>query len=180
MAAAEAVLDTIRTSGLPVESSHHAALIHAKGCVLHDVPAAIKHFKDVIASGLRPDSTLYQALLECLVANHRVAETPYWVQDMVHKNIMVTPYIANTLIHGWTLEKNIDKAREVYEALGSANGQVRREPSTYEAMTRAYLAVEDREGAKRVADEMVGRRYPSAVVARVLDLVRMSEPSSPA
>jgi len=180
MVAAEAVLDTIRTSGLPVESSHHAALIHAKGCVLHDVPAAIKHFKDVIASGLRPDSTLYQALLECLVANHRVAETPYWVQDMVHKNIMMTPYIANTLIHGWTLEKNIDKAREVYEALGSANGQVRREPSTYEAMTRAYLAVEDREGAKRVADEMVGRRYPSAVVARVLDLVRMSEPSSPA
>ncbi|KAF8538845.1 hypothetical protein BDD12DRAFT_127203 [Trichophaea hybrida] len=180
MAAAEAVLDTIRASGLPVESSHHAALIHAKGCVLHDVSAAIKHFEDIIATGLRPDSTLYQALLECLVANHRVAETPYWVQDMVKKNIMMTPYIANTLIHGWTLEKNIDKAREVYEALGNANGQVRREPSTYEAMTRAYLAVEDREGAKKVADEMVGRRYPSAVVARVLDLVRMSEPASTA
>jgi pentatricopeptide repeat protein len=176
MAAAEAVLDSINNSGIKVESSHHAALIHAKGCVLHDVNAAITHFESVPESGITHDSTLYQALLECLVANHRVAETPRWVQDMATKGIAMTPYIANTLIHGWTLEKNIEKAREVYEALGNANGTVRREPSTYEAMTRAYLAVEDREGAKVVANEMMGRGYPTAVVARVLDLVRMSEP----
>ncbi|KAI5805177.1 hypothetical protein EDC01DRAFT_360725 [Geopyxis carbonaria] len=181
MKSAEKVLDAIAASGETIETAHHAALIHAKGCVLHDVPSAIAHFEAVLAAGtIYPDSTLYQALLECLVANHRVSETTHWVDDMAAKGISLTPYIANTLIHGWALEKNIKKAREVYEALGNGhNGNVRREPSTYEAMTRAYLAVEDREGAKKVADEMLRRGYPNAVVARVLDLVRGVDAAAP-
>ena len=176
MAAAEGVLETIAANGLPVESGHHSALIHAKGCVLHDIHAAVEHFEKVIGEGkVVPDSTLYQAFLECYVANHRVSETPRWVDDMANKRIQMTPYIANSLIHGWATEKNIAKAREIYESLESRGGKVRREPSTYEAMTRAYLAVEDKESAKKVADEMMGRGYPNAVVAKVLDLVRMSE-----
>lgn len=174
MEAAERVLESIQSSDVAVESSHHAALIHAKGCVLHDVEGAIKHFESVFMAGkIQPDSTLYQALLECLVANHKVTETSRWVRDMASQRIQMTPYIANTLIHGWSLEKNIAKAREVYESLGSRAGQVRREPSTYEAMVRAYLAVGDQDGAKSVANEMMSRGYPNAVVARVMDLVRM-------
>jgi pentatricopeptide repeat protein len=173
IAGAEAVLKTIRMNGQKVESAHHAALIHAKGCVLHDVDAAIAHFEFAVTHDrVTPDSTIYQALLECLVANHRVQDTPRWVEDMKSRGVVMTPYIANTLIHGWALEKNIVKAKQIYESLRT---NTRREPSTYEAMTRAYLAVEDKEGATSVVSEMRSRGYPNAVMARVMDLVRGRE-----
>lgn len=179
MPAAEGVLDLIRAKNQPVESSHHAALIHAKGCVLQDVEAAISHFKSLLhpATSTKPqpqlDNTIYQALFESLVANHRVQDTTQWLSDMERRGVRMTPYIANTLIHGWALEKDIEKAEEVYESLSKdENARLKREPSTYEAMTRAYLAVEDRAGALRVVNEMSGRGYPNAVMVRVMDLVR--------
>ncbi|KAG0123822.1 hypothetical protein HOY82DRAFT_618649 [Tuber indicum] len=178
MPAAEGVLDLIRAKNQPVESSHHAALIHAKGCVLQDVEAAISHFKSLLhptTATPQPqlDNTIYQALFESLVANHRVQDTTLWLSDMGRRGVRMTPYIANTLIHGWALEKDIGKAEEVYESLSKdENARLKREPSTYEAMTRAYLAVEDRAGALRVVDEMSERGYPSAVMVRVADLVR--------
>jgi pentatricopeptide repeat protein len=177
MKAAEGVLATMNANKCTIESSHHAALIHAKGCVLQDVSAAIAHFRDIFNTHrIQPDATLYQALLECLVAHHRVHETPEWVKDMTDRRIAMTPYIANTLIHGWTQAGNIERAREIYDGLvgfGSCGiGQARREPSTYEAMVRGYLAVEDRQNATLVAGEMIARGYPAAVVARVTELVR--------
>ncbi|CUS15779.1 unnamed protein product [Tuber aestivum] len=178
MSAAEGVLDLIRSKNQPVESSHHAALIHAKGCVLQDVEAAISHFKSLLhptTSSPQPqlDNTIYQALFESLVANHRVQDTTLWLSDMERRGVRMTPYIANTLIHGWALEKDIGKAEEVYESLSKdENARLKREPSTYEAMTRAYLTVEDRAGALKVVNEMSGRGYPSAVMVRVMDLVR--------
>ncbi|RPB04270.1 hypothetical protein L873DRAFT_1667800 [Choiromyces venosus 120613-1] len=175
MPAAEDVLNLIRAKNQPVESSHHAALIHAKGCVQQDVEAAISHFKSLLLQAGKPqlDNTIYQALFESLVANHRIHDTTIWLADMERRGVRMTPYIANTLIHGWALEKDIKKAEEVYDSLSKdENARLKREPSTYEAMTRAYLAVEDRTGAMRVVDEMSGRGYPSAVMVRVVDLVR--------
>ncbi|TGZ80775.1 hypothetical protein EX30DRAFT_306998 [Ascodesmis nigricans] len=163
LATAESILNSIPTP----ESSHHAALIHAKGCVLHDVPAAIAHFERVMSSGsILPDSTLYQSLLESLVANHQVTDTEKWVADMSRNGIALTPYIANTLIHGWAKEGNMGKAWEIY---GKA---ARKEPSTYEAMVRACLGAGEVEKARAVAAEMGRRGYPEAVVARVEELVR--------
>jgi pentatricopeptide repeat protein len=172
MASAHGIIDTMRSQSIKVESCHHSTLIHAKGCVLHDITGAIDYFTEVMSSGqVAPDCAIYQALLESLVANHRVEETTRWVQDMKNRNIQMTPYIANTLIHGWA-PKDIAKAQEVYVALVDGRGGCRREPSTYEAMTRAYLAVGDNENAKRVATEMSSRGYPPAVEARVWDLLR--------
>jgi hypothetical protein len=79
----------------------------------------------------------------------------------------MTPYIANTLIHGWANEKNIEKSKAIFAAVG----REKREPSTYEAMTRAYLAVEDRQSAKSVVQEMLSRGYPSAVSGKIMELV---------
>lgn len=174
MVAAEGVLEMIRAKGQSVESSHHAALIHAKGCVLQDVEAAISHFREVAENGkFVLDNTIYQALFESLVANHRVKDTPYWLADMERRGVRMTAYIANTLIHGWALEKDMAKAEAVYNSLSAdEHARLKREPSTYEAMTRAYLAVEDREGALRVVNEMTSRGYPNAVMIRVFDLVR--------
>ncbi|EQL03038.1 hypothetical protein G6O67_000725 [Ophiocordyceps sinensis] len=168
MTAAEEVLGKIRSSGQRTEAVHYASLIHARGCVLHDMEGARKLFDSVESEGLVPvNASLFQALLEAMVANHKVADTEPLLVQMRKKGVELTPYIANTLIHGWAAQKNIDKAQEIYSAVM----RERREPSTYEAMTRAFLAVEEREQAKGIAGEMLTRGYPNAVVNKVLELL---------
>lgn len=168
LAAAESVLDTIRASGQKPEAVHYASLIHAKGCVLHDMVGARKIFAEVTGNpSIRPQACLYQALFESMVANHCVKGTETVLQDMASKGVEITPYIANTLIHGWALEKEIGKAKSVYESIG----REKREPSTYEAMTRAFLASGDRENAADVVHEMLSRGYPSAVSGKILELL---------
>jgi pentatricopeptide repeat protein len=168
MSAAEQVLEAIRSSGQHPEPVHYASLIHARGCVMHDMEGARATFDKVVREGLVPvNASLFQALFEAMVANHQVASTEALLQQMRQRRVELTPYIANTLIHGWAAEKNIDKARSIYDVVG----RDKREPSTYEAMTRAYLAVEQREQAKAVVGEMLTRGYPSAVVNKVLELL---------
>jgi len=168
MAAAEAVLEMIRASGQQPEPVHYASLIHARGCVLHDMEGARRVFDSVMKhASVAPNACLFQALFEAMVANHHVADTEPILTDMRRKRVDVTPYIANTLIHGWAAESAIGRAEEIYIALGRS----KREPSTYEAMTRAFLSVQEREGAKGVVSEMLTRGYPSAVVNKVLELL---------
>jgi pentatricopeptide repeat protein len=168
MAAAEAVLDVIRSTGQNPEAVHYSSLIHAKGCALHDMDGARAVFDSVMADpSIRPQPCLYQALFEAMVANHRVADTESVLRDMSARKVEMTPYIANTLIHGWANEKNIEKSKAIFSSVSHD----KREPSTYEAMTRAYLAVEDRPSAQGVAQEMLSRGYPSAVSNKILELL---------
>lgn len=168
MDAAEEVLGMIRSSNQRPETVHYASLIHARGCVLHDMEGARKMFDSIVRDSLVPvNASLYQALFESMVANHCVAETEPILKEMRGRRVEITPYIANTLIHGWAAEKNIDKAVAIYDSVG----REKREPSTYEAMTRAFLAVEQRDQAKGVVGEMLTRGYPSAVVNKVLELL---------
>ncbi|CAK7242481.1 MAG: hypothetical protein STHCBS139747_003975 [Sporothrix thermara] len=168
MTAAEAVLDRIRAAGEAPEAVHYASLIHARGCNMHDMAGARRIFDAVMKDkSVSANACLFQALFEAMVANHQVADTEAILATMRERRIELTPYIANTLIHGWAAEKNIDKAIEVYQSVG----RERREPSTYEAMTRAYLAVEERDRAQGVVSEMLHRGYPSAVVNKVLELL---------
>lgn len=167
MNAAEAVLDIVKANGKP-EAVHFASMIHARGCVLHDMEGARKTFDSVISHSSVPASAcLFQALFESMVANHCVADTEPLLAEMRRRRVDLTPYIANTLIHGWASEGNISRAEDIYGAVG----RERREPSTYEAMTRAYLAVEEREKARSVVSEMMGRGYPGAVVGKVVELL---------
>lgn len=167
MKAAESVLQKIWACGEP-EAVHYASMIHAHGCVLHDMEAARKVFDEVMSSPYIPAAAcLFQALFESMVANHCVADTEPLLAEMRRRKVELTPYIANTLIHGWASAGNIARAEDIYGAVG----QGRREPSTYEAMTRAYLAVEEREKAQGVVTEMMGRGYPGAVVGKVIDLL---------
>jgi pentatricopeptide repeat protein len=168
MSAAEAVLDVIRSTGEKPEAVHYASLIHAKGCVLHDLDGARTIFDAVLSDpSIRPQACLYQALFEAMVANHQFSDTETILDDMASRRVEMTPYIANTLIHGWANEKNIEKSKAIFSAVG----RDKREPSTYEAMTRAYLAVEDRQSAKSVVQEMLSRGYPSAVSTKIMELV---------
>lgn len=168
LGAAQSLLTEMRQSGIQPEAVHYGSLIHAKGCVLHDMDGARAIFDSVVTEGaIRPTDTLYQNLLESMVANHEVAKTPEVVEDMRRHGISMTPYIANTLIHGWTSEGNIANAKSVYDSIGMS----KREPSTYEAMTRAFLSGEDRIGANAVVQEMMRKGYPSAVTEKVLALI---------
>ena len=168
MTAADAVLERIRSSNMTPEGVHFASLIHARGCNLHDIEGARRIFDSVIkGNSIAVNACLFQALFEAMVANHQVADTEPILAMMRERRVELTPYIANTLIHGWAAEKDIAKAARIYSAVG----RERREPSTYEAMTRAYLAVEERDKAQGVVTEMLNRGYPSAVVNKVLELL---------
>ena len=168
LAAAEGVLEIIRASGQQPEAVHYASLIHAKGCVLHDMAGARRVFDQVLAEReIRPQACLYQALFESMVANHCIAKTEEVLENMSAKRVELTPYIANTLIHGWALVKNIAKSKAIYESVSIG----KREPSTYQAMVRAFLTVEDRDGAMATVHEMMSRGYPSAVSNKVLELL---------
>ncbi len=166
--AAEAVLGNVKAAGMEPEAVHYGSLVHAKGCVMHDMAGARALFDLVVSSGtIRPTDNLYQNLFEAMVANHRVADTTEVLRDMGRRNVAMTPYIANTLIHGWAAEGNIREAKSIYDSLGYA----KREPSTYEAMTRAFLSAEDHENASAVVQEMLSKTYPSAVAEKVLVLI---------
>jgi pentatricopeptide repeat protein len=168
MEAAEAVLEQVREAGAIPEAVHYSSLIHAKGCVLHDMDGARKLFDTVLAdSRVRPQACLYQALFEAMVANHQIEDTEAILQDMRTRGVEMTPYIANSLIHGWALTHNIEKAKAIYDAVPES----KREPSTYEAMTRAFMAVEDRASAMAVVNEGLSRGYPAAVAGKILELV---------
>ncbi|KAJ4323782.1 hypothetical protein N0V94_001702 [Neodidymelliopsis sp. IMI 364377] len=168
MDAAESVLEQVRTAGAVPEAVHYSSLIHAKGCVAHDMSGARRLFDTVLADArIRPQACLYQALFESMVANHQIADTEAVLADMRARRVEMTPYIANSLIHGWALAQNIEKAKAIYESVPES----KREPSTYEAMTRAYMAVEDRTAAMAVVNEGLSRGYPAAVAGKILELV---------
>ena len=168
LVAAEGILDTIRASGQRPEAVHYASLIHAKGCALHDMEGARRAFDQALNAGeFRPQACLYQALFESMVANHCVAQTEPILESMSANRVDMTPYIANTLIHGWANENQISRSKAVYDSVGLD----KREPSTYEAMTRAFLTVEDRDSALAIVHEMLSRVYPAAVSNKILELV---------
>ena len=168
LTAAEAVLQDMKANGVMPEAVHYGSLIHAKGCVLSDVAGARATFDAVLANrSIRPTDNLYQNLLEAMVANHQVTETDAIIADMQSRGIRMTPYIANTLIHGWAGAGQITKAQQIYNSLGMAN----REPSTYEAMTRAFIAADDHASANAVVKEMLKKGYPTAVAEKVLGLI---------
>ncbi|KAL1592145.1 hypothetical protein SLS59_009914 [Nothophoma quercina] len=168
MDAAESVLEQVRAAGAVPEAVHYSSLIHAKGCVAHDMDGARRLFDTVLADArIRPQACLYQALFESMVANHQIADTDAVLADMRARRVEMTPYIANSLIHGWALAQDIEKAKAIYESVSES----KREPSTYEAMTRAYMAVEDRTAAMAVVNEGLSRGYPAAVASKILELV---------
>ncbi|THC99800.1 hypothetical protein EYZ11_000730 [Aspergillus tanneri] len=168
MDSADKVLESMKANGQQPEAVHYASLIHAKGCVMHDMEAAQDIFRSVVSERkVRLQPCLYQALLEAMVANQQVALTEEIVHDMKRRGVEMTAYIANTLIHGWASESNVAKAKAIYDSIGVE----RREPSTYEAMTRAFLLADDRDGASHTVQEMLSRGYPCAVASKIADLV---------
>jgi pentatricopeptide repeat protein len=168
MESAEGVLEQIRQHGEVPEAVHYASLVHAKGCVLRDMKGARKLFDSVLTqSEIRLQPCLFQALFESMVANNAIEQSEPVLALMHQRHVEMTPYIANALIHGWANAKNLEKVEHAYNTVAVE----KREPSTYEAMTRAYIALEEREKAMAVVNEALSRGYPAAVANKISDLV---------
>jgi len=167
-AAADALLAAIPPAHR--DATQYGALIHARGCAQHDLAAARALFDAVMAERpVAPAPPLFQALLESYAAAHAFAHD---VVDPLRRamhdhGVPLTPYIANTLIHGWALAGDVAAARAAYDELG----RDAREPSTYEAMVRALIGAGAAEQAKAVVHEALSRGYPRAVEARIEEML---------
>ena len=173
---AESILNLIASDSQKPTSAHFAAIIHAHGCAKQNLAKAREWFDKVtnreFKNYVKADETLYQAMIESYVANHRVEDCAELLKRMEKEKVKLTAYMANHLIHGWTIAGNLKAAEEVFNSLDSnRNGLYGREPSSYEQMTRTYLAMGDRASALALVEEMKTRRYPSAVVGRVVDIL---------
>lgn len=87
---------------------------------------------------------------------------------MAASRTKMTAYVANALIKGYHAAGDIGKAKRVFAQLSWRD----REPSTYETMARACLALDDdKKTAREIVREAEQRGYPPAVVAKILDVV---------
>ncbi|KAJ8603661.1 hypothetical protein MRB53_042096 [Persea americana] len=138
MNAAKAVLVSMKDAGIQPEAVHYASLIHAQGCVMHDMEGARQIFNDLVASdALRLQPCVYQAMFESFNANHMARESESLLADMAAKRVEYTAYIANALIHGWTMEKDIVKARAAFDRVKMD----KREPTSYARESAQPLAL---------------------------------------
>ncbi|KAK9455972.1 hypothetical protein V1511DRAFT_496188 [Dipodascopsis uninucleata] len=171
--AAEKVLDTIVMDGQQVTAQHYAALITAHGCILRNLDSARKFFEKIINAGaIRPDDCMFQALIEAYIANGQVQQTENLLELMRSTyRIQLTAYMANILVRGWATI-NIQRSESFFYEVLSKNMA---EPSTFESMIRAYLSVDNVEGALKVLDIMRQGHYPDPVIYRVASLLSDSK-----
>ncbi|KAK9458665.1 uncharacterized protein V1516DRAFT_682287 [Lipomyces oligophaga] len=159
------VLETIKASGTVPEEQHYASIINSYGCVLHELDKAQEFFDQVASTGVCPGEVMYQALIASYCANGRVEETDRIIADMqeIH-GIKISCYMANTLIQGW-MNLDINRSRAFFDEIYSSK---KIEPSTFEAMIRAYIETEHFIEAAEIEQLLHRQRYPAPVVAGIL------------
>ncbi|KAI9012570.1 hypothetical protein CLU79DRAFT_798174 [Phycomyces nitens] len=166
-----------RKDRLRPQATHYATLIYAYGTLQLDLKSAERVFEEMLKAKVEPDEAVYQAMLDTLISNDCLERAEAMYQDMLESiTKSSSPYIENLFIRGYGFKGQVDKAREVFEAMtddrqSPLNKGVIREPSTFEAMVRAYLENNMVLEAKQVLDLMVEREFPEKVVAVVADLV---------
>ncbi|KAI8342252.1 hypothetical protein BC941DRAFT_367812 [Chlamydoabsidia padenii] len=178
------------------QATHYATLIYAYGTLQRDVQSADRVFGEMIKSQVPPDEAVYQAMLDTLISNNCLERAEIMYGQMLDTIVKSSsPYIENLFIRGYGQKGLVHKAEEVFNKMSddkaAGNGSlddtgegvntvvdpssltntVIREPSTYEAMVRAYLDNQMIEKAKLVLDQMVQRDFPGKVLAVVADLV---------
>ncbi|KAK9234771.1 hypothetical protein V1525DRAFT_411949 [Lipomyces kononenkoae] len=165
MDAAKQVLNMIKHDRQPVTTQHYAALIAAEGCVQQNIDGAQTLFDDVVRNlHVVPDETMFQALIESYIGNDAVERTDKIIENMRDQyDVGITAYMANTLIRGWATT-DINRSRDFFDHVYHRK---KAEPSTFEAMIRGYIAMNQTDSAKEVLSLMKSQGYPEAVVARV-------------
>ncbi|KAF7731199.1 hypothetical protein EC973_000614 [Apophysomyces ossiformis] len=169
--------DMKRRDRLEPQATHYATLIYSYGTLQRDVQSADRVFQEMIKSGVEADEVVYQAMLDTLISNNQLNRAEGFYKKML-KTIQKSssPYIENLFIRGYGNKGLVKKAEAMFNAMTddkvhAKSSTVIREPSTYEAMVRAYLDNNMVAKAKSILDRMVKREFPEKVTAAVAELI---------
>lgn len=176
--AAESVLGLMQAARIPTEAIHHAAMIHMYGTVLHDLEAANTYLTRIMTRGgpdgrkILPNDIIYQSIIEAHVKADDYDGMQGHLMTMKEHGVQMNAYITNLAIEGCGKKMEVDRAREFFDALPTDGaGSLGKEPSTYEAMIRAYMTCQQPEQAAEILKLLKQQQYPDAVVHRVTALL---------
>ncbi|CAO3628317.1 unnamed protein product [Mucor hiemalis] len=170
--------DMERRDHIRPQATHYATLIYSYGTLQRDVKSADRLFEDMESKGVAKDEVVYQAMLDTLVSNDALdrAERLYsQMQSTIQKSS--SPYIENVFIRGYGQRGLLEKAKAMFDDMADdkidqqSQQIVIREPSTYEAMVRAYVENKKMTEAKHILDLMIQREFPEKVTALVAELI---------
>jgi pentatricopeptide repeat protein len=157
-------------------ATHYATLIYSYGILQRDVRSADRVFEEMSKKHVAKDEVVYQAILDTLISNdqmERAEELYVTMRTEIARSSC--PYIENVFIRGYGQRGHLEKARHMFDAMSddkiNHSNEVIREPSTFEAMVRAYADNDQVGQAKQVFELMVQREFPEKVTAVVAELV---------
>ncbi|KAF8934918.1 hypothetical protein EDD21DRAFT_360547 [Dissophora ornata] len=178
------LIQSLKRGPVRASESHYGALIHAYGVEHRDVSTAETVFNNMLATGIVPKGPAYQSLIESFITNNQVSRAVAVRNELLKSGQPSSAYIENTLIRGYSLDKNIRKAEEIFDAMmdpydaqknknsnGSASGVIVKEPSTYQSMATAYLENGMIDRAHETLTRMKGQHYPDLVIKPVEEAI---------
>ncbi|KAG1077264.1 hypothetical protein G6F42_024962 [Rhizopus arrhizus] len=121
-------------------------------------------------AGIKADETVYQAMMNTYIDNNDMNSAQEIYKDMLKQGTKSSAYIENLFIAGYGAQGQLDKAEHVFNSM-SDSGDLVREPSTYEAMAKAYVENGEKTKAVQVVQQMRSRDFPPKVVDGVTQLI---------
>ncbi|KAI9495926.1 hypothetical protein BDB00DRAFT_810982 [Zychaea mexicana] len=177
LAAHKLLTDMTKRHGIKPGSSHFATLIRSYGCLHRDVSSAVAVYNEMHKAHVKPDEKVYQAMLNTYIDNNDMQAAEKLYQDMLASGAHSSPYIENLFIAGYGSRGDVEDAEKVWQRMVDVKddkkpGALVREPSTYEAMVKAYMANKQTDKALAVIEKMHNgkRNFP----LKVIDGVRAS------
>lgn len=169
--------DMERRHGVSPGPTHYATLIRSYGCLHRDVPSAEAVYNEMRKARVQADDSVYQAMFSTYIENNDLEAAERLYGEMRQVGAMSSAYIENLFIAGYGARGMMDKAEERWSKLAdvkheSVRSVIVREPSTYEAMVKAYLANDQRDKAASIVKQMQGaRNFPVKIVEAVNQLL---------
>jgi pentatricopeptide repeat protein len=166
------VLSMMRAKRMPILPVHHAAVIGMYG-KSGDLRTAQSYFGklDQLPNYAR-DPVLHQALLEACVHNKDQAGMVDVIDKMREQGMTLDAYLANVIIEGYANGGSLAEARTFFDSLKEGTGPQHKEPSTYAAMAKAYLAHHCKDEALAIVEQARRQTYPPAVLHKIESLVQ--------
>lgn len=169
--------DMERRHGVSPGPTHYATLIRSYGCLHRDVPSAEAVYNEMRKARVQPDDSVYQAMFSTYIENNDLESAERLYGEMRKGGAMSSAYIENLFIAGYGTRGMMEKAEERWNKLADVKHEtdrsvIVREPSTYEAMVKAYLANNQQDKAASIVKQMQGaRNFPVKIVEAVNQLL---------